>query len=360
MKNLYELLGISKNATEQEIKQAYRKMSLKYHPDRWASKSENEKKEAEDKFKEINYAYQVLSDPEKKKNYDTYGDPEMKNAGFGGGNPFGGFSDLFKQFGNMHGFGGGNPFGGETIEPGQDIQMRIPLTIEEIFTGCTKKVKFNRNVRCPNCHGAGGSGQKTCPHCHGTGQHVDTQRTPFGVIQNVTTCPYCHGTGFTIEHKCQSCNGTGFKKSENTVEIKFPPGMPNGKGIQYSEQGSESSSVKGPNGDFIAIAKYDFDTNRYTINGLDVVEKVYIPYYDLLLGCDYTITLPNKITKKISLNSCIEEGKLIKLYREGIKYQGQVGDYYLEIHYELPTSLTAEERKNIENIKVLKTLAKHK
>lgn len=361
-KDFYRILGVNKNASEKEISSAFRKLSFKYHPDRWATKSEAEKKEAEEKFKEINYAYQVLSDPEKRQNYDNFGDPDAK--GHGGGFDMGDFSDLFRQFGNMHGFGGGfGGFGGgfsEQIEAGQDIQMRIPLTIEEIFNGCTKKVKFNRNVRCPNCHGAGGSGQKTCSHCHGTGQIVTTQRHGMATIQNISVCPHCHGTGYTVDKKCPSCNGSGFKNSTNTVEITFPAGIPNNAGIRYSEQGSESSNVKGRNGDFIAVAKYDFDTNKYVIQGLDVVEKVYIPYYDLLLGCDYTIVLPNKKEKKINLSSCIEEGKLIKLYKEGIKYQNQSGDYYIEIHYEIPKTLSSEERKNIENIKVFKTTEKYK
>ena len=163
-----------------------------------------------------------------------------------------------------------------------------------------------------------------------------------------------------VEKKCMSCGGSGFKKQSYTLDVTFPPGMPNNTGIQYREKGSESSSTKGPSGDFIAFASYNIDNNRYTIQGLDVIEKIYIPYYDLLLGCDYTLVLPNKKEKKIALNSCTPEGKLIKLYREGIKYNGQVGDYYIEVHYQLPTSLTNDERKNIEAIKVSKTKQKFK
>lgn len=361
--NLYDILGISKDASDAQIKSAYRKLSLKYHPDRLANKSESERKEGEEKFKKITAAYNVLSDPEKKKNYDMFGDPNGRGGGgFDGG--FGGFDDLFRQFSNMHGFGGGGPFGGgspfgERIERGQDIQMRIPLTIEEIFNGCTKKVKYDRNTRCPNCHGVGGTGQKACPHCHGTGQIVTTTRQGFTTMQNISVCHHCHGTGFTVDKKCISCGGSGFKKSSYTLDVTFPPGIQNNSGVQYKEKGSESPNVKGRNGDFIAFASYNIDNNRYIIQGYDVIEKIYIPYYDLLLGCDYKLVLPNKKEKVIALNSCTPEGKLIKLFREGIKHNGNVGDYYLEVHYQMPTNLTPEERKQIENIKVEKTKNKY-
>lgn len=379
-KNYYEILGLKKEATEKEIKSAFRKLSLKYHPDKQVGKSDAEKKAAEDKFKEINEAYSVLSDPEKKQKYDTFGSVDgnpgggfggswsdlFRGAGgFGGGSQFGGWDDIFRDIENAR---NGRRSGGrnsgwnnvnEVIEDGGDVRMTIPLTIEDIFNGCTKKVKFNRNTRCPNCHGEGGTGKHVCAYCNGTGLITRLSRNGYMTVQETAPCPHCNGKGTVVDTKCPTCNGTGFKQTSNTVDVVFPAGIPNGMGVVVNGQGHESNNVKGKNGNFIGIAKHMYDEDVYTVRGLDVIQKIYVDYYDLLLGCEYTVELPNKKRHKLNLVSCIQEGKLLRLRNEGIKNGSQTGDYYLEIHYQMPDKLSEEERKQLINIKVEKTKEKN-
>lgn len=351
-KGYYKSLGVKEDASDEEIRKAYRKASLKYHPDKQVGKSDAEKKKAEDKFKEINEAYSTLSDPEKKSNYDKFGDPSARPdiGGFNfGANPFGGFGDIFGDI-----FGGRHHQANNQVYPGEDISMQVPLTINDIFNGCTKKLKYKRKVRCANCHGEGGSGKTPCTACGGTGQEYRTIRTGFGQMSQVTTCSKCGGSGFTMKSKCPTCGGTGFKEEEHIVEIEFPAGMPNGYSIQKPNEGNESKDKRGANGNFLATARYNID-KKYEINGLDVIEKVYIPYYELLLGTEYTVEIPNGSKKKINIPSCIEDGKLLRLYREGIKgtNNNYVGDYYIEVHYEFPKEISENERKHLESIKVI-------
>ena len=374
-KNYYDILGVKKDASEKEIKNAFRKLSLKYHPDKQVGKSDDEKKKAEDKFKEINEAYSVLSDPEKKKKYDTFGSVDGGSGGFGGswsdlfgghsGSGFGGFEEIFRDIENArNGRRTGRSSAWENvyehIEPGTDIRMTIPLTIEEIFNGCTKKVKYNRNTRCPNCHGDGGTGKHVCTHCNGTGLMTRLTRNGFMTVQETVPCTYCNGKGTVIDTKCPTCNGSGFRQTSNTIDVTFPPGMINGLGISIENAGNESNSTKGKNGRFIAVAQHNYDGNIYTVNGLDVIQKIYVDYYDLLLGCEYVIELPNGKRHKLNLPSCIPDGKLLRLRNEGIKNETSSGDYYLEIHYKMPEKLSDYEREQIINIKVEKTKEKNK
>lgn len=361
-KNYYDILGVSKDADESKIKSAYRKLCLKYHPDKLAKKSEKEKQEGEAKFKEINEAYQILSDPDKKKQYDTFGTVDDMGSGMGGSG-FDNMDDLFSMFSGMHGFGGNSGFKNRQqpqIQKGSSIKMKIPVTIEELFKGCTKKVKYTISTRCPNCHGVGGTGQHMCPSCHGTGQKIKTTRQGFAVYQEVMACPQCNGTGFVVDNKCMTCGGSGFRQSSRTAEVTFKPGIQNGEFVIINNAGNESKDKRGSNGDFIAQASYNIDPAKYEVRGLDVVEHVYIPYYDLLLGCEYDVKIPNGITRKIKLDSCIHNKKLIKLYREGLKRDNKVGDYYVEINYAFPESLTEDERKCIENIKVQSIVNRYK
>lgn len=344
MANYYEVLGLSNGASDEEIKKAYRKLSLQYHPDKLANKSEAEKKEGEERFKEISEAYSVLSDPEKKERYDRYGSVDGPQGGPD-------LDDFFSHFSGFHGFGG---FGGRSrdfVEPGEDIQMRIPVTIEDLFNGLKKTVKFKRKVRCQNCHGEGGTGTKTCTHCNGSGRFRKVSRQGNMQFVQESECPYCHGTGKTYDKACPTCHGTGFKEDYNTVTVEFPAGIPNKVGVEYPFEGSEAKNRKGENGSFIAISEYKFDENQYTIQGLNVVEHVYIPYYDILLGCEYEVKIPNGHVKKVNIKSCSKEETLIKIENEGLHHRGQRGDYYICIHYLIPDSLSGNEIEHIQAIK---------
>lgn len=354
-KDFYKILGIKKEATDKDIKKAYRKLSLKYHPDKQAGKSENEKKKAEEKMVEINEAYEVLSDKNKKAQYDRFGSVDNNRSDFSDVDVD--MDEIFRMMGQnpffkMH---GGNFHQENMKETGQSMKMKIPITLENIYNGCKKKVKFNRYVRCAVCHGAGGIGIKTCEHCHGTGTFVQVVQNQFGYSQTISQCPYCKGTGKIVDKVCSSCNGSGFKLSSNTVEVDFPAGIPNGFAIKYKEQGSESKSIDGINGDFYAVADYQYDTQKYQIDGLDVYEILPVPYYDLILGTILTVKLPNNVVRKIKIDPYTKSQKIITLIGDGLINinNGTKGNYNFIIDYKIPEKLSKKEKSLLEELKIL-------
>lgn len=337
-KDYYSILGVDKNASEDEIKKAFRKLSLKWHPDKHANDSEADKKAAEEKFKDIAEAYGVLSDKEKREKYDRFGDADA-NFDFSGG--FGGMApdDIINMFAG-HGFGGGgfSGFGGfgdifgrrsrqsqpqEIIEPGANKIFNMSVSIEDIFNGVSKDLEYEVDVRCGHCNGAGGSGIDTCSHCHGTGMITETQRQGYTIIQSSHPCPYCGGTGRTVKEKCKECNGTGFKKAKKKVTITVPAGALEGYMIKKTGMGCESKSPKGPNGDLGVRVIYKFDKSKYAIvdrgNGPIVYEKVEIPYYDCILGASKEITLPNGKKVKYKVPEKTKPEDTIVLHGEGIR-----------------------------------------
>lgn len=355
-KDYYEILGLSKDDfSEDKLKKNYKKLALKYHPDKQIGKSDAEKKEAEEKIKEINQAYEVLSDEEKRRNYDMFGDENAQGGmpGDAGGwgpfshfDPFGGFD--FNPF-SRHKQGSRKP----RIDPGMDIQMSIPVTIEELFNGTKKTVKYKRQIRCATCHGKGGSGEKICPKCQGSGIFISQQTDNRGWTRiNQMTCPECHGTGTFVEHKCWACQGTGFDSEEVVLTVEFDPGVMNNEAKIYDAKGSEAKDARGENGRFIAVAKYNIDDDQYVVDGLNVLEHVNIDYYDVLLGCNYTVNIPNGTQKTVKVKPCTKDGTIMKLSNEGIKDKvGHRGDYYICIHYKTPDSLSSKEKEYLQKIK---------
>ena len=339
-KDYYNILGVERGASDDDIKKAFRKLSMKWHPDRHANDSEKEKKEAEEKFKEIAEAYGVLSDKEKRDKYDRFGDadaPDMSGFGNFGGmsaddiinmfagrsggsrfSGFGGFGDMFSG----HGFGGGRSRQ-EVVEPGADKVFNMALGIEDIFNGTSKDLEYEIDIRCGHCNGQGGSGVETCQYCHGTGMITETQRQGYTIIQNSHPCQYCHGTGKTVKEKCKECNGTGFKKERRKVTVTVPAGVLEGQAIKYEGKGCESRSPKGPNGDLIIQFVYKVDKSKYAVvnrgNGPIVYEKVNIPYYDCILGADRELTLPNGKKAKYKVAENTKTDDTIILRGEGIK-----------------------------------------
>ena len=276
-RDYYEVLGVSKGASEDEIKKAYRKIAIKYHPDRNPGD-----KDAEEKFKEAAEAYDVLHDPQKRQQYDQFGFDGPMGGGFGG---FGGASmnmdDIFSMFGDIfggHGFGG---FGGGSRRPqqhrGSDLRLKVRLTLEEINQGVTKKFKVRKDIPCQHCHGTGaeaGSGNEQCPTCHGSGVITHTTQSIFGMMQTQGICPTCGGEGVVIKNKCHECGGEGVVKGEEVVEIKIPAGVAEGMVVNVPGKGN-AGRRNGINGD-IQVFIEEEKNESFIRDGNDLI-------YNLLL-----------------------------------------------------------------------------
>lgn len=360
-RDFYEILGISKGASDAEIKKAYRKAAMKYHPDKFSGASDAEKKDAEDKFKEINEAYQVLSDPNKKAQYDQFGHAAFENGGgFGGGaGGFSGFSGGFEDLGDIFGsfFGGSGGFGGfgggsrrRGPEPGEDLRYNLELTLEEAAKGVEKTLKYKRTGTCKSCDGSGaekGSALKTCSKCNGTGTITVNQQTVFGTFQTTKECDACHGKGKIPEKKCKQCGGSGVSKETIEKTIKIPAGIDDGQKLRLSGMGN-ASLEGGPNGDlyvYITIKKHPF----FVRNGEDIICEVPITFTKAALGGEIEIpTLNGKKTIKIPAGT--QNDKLFKLKGEGIKNPRHhfVGDQIVRIKIEVPVNLSDEQKELLE------------
>lgn len=347
-KDLYNILGIDRGASDNDIKKAYKKLALRWHPDRQAGKSEAEKKEAEDKFKEISWAYSILSDPEKKQRYDQFGvtdDQQMGGDGFDPTEMFSHFSNMFSGMGGFENFFGGRSRTPKS-EPGQSIRMGIPVSIEDLLNGINRDIEYDIEARCEACNGVGGEGVSSCPHCHGSGMITETRRTGFGIMQNSHPCPYCNGTGQTVSKKCTTCGGTGKKKKTVKVKVSLAPGFADGYEQLYRGMGYESKSKNEPNGDLLLQFRYTFDTNKYRVNGQCIYEQIEVPYYDCILGTTLEQTLPNGTKINISIKEYSNTGSMV--------FSGkQFGNlkYYYVIKVKMPTYLKQEEKELLQKIK---------
>ena len=341
-RDYYEVLGIGKNATDAEIKSAYRKLAKKYHPDLNPGN-----KEAEEKFKEVNEANDVLSDPQKRQRYDQFGfagvDPNYAAAngggagGFGGG--FGGV-DLGDIFGDIFGggFGGGfSGFGGGSStrtanapRKGHDIQASVILTFEEAAHGCPKKITMNR--------------QDTCPDCGGRGYVVTQQRTPFGVMQSQQPCSHCGGRGTIIRNPCKTCRGTGKTAARKSLEINIPAGIDDDQNIALRGQG-DAGSNGGPAGDVIVHVTVKTDA-VFERDGYDVYVRVPITYSQAVLGAEIEVpTVDGKVVQKIPEGT--QSGTKFRLRGQGIQYlngRGR-GDQYVIVDVEIPKKLNRTQRE---------------
>lgn len=358
-RDYYEVLGIGKNATDAEIKSAYRKLAKKYHPDLNPGD-----KEAEEKFKEVNEANDVLSDPQKRQRYDQFGfagvDPNYAAAngggagGFGGG--FGGV-DLGDIFGDIFGggFGGGfSGFGGGSStrtanapRKGHDIQASVILTFEEAAHGCSKKITINRQDTCPDCGGTGaakGTSPETCPDCGGRGYVVTQQRTPFGVMQSQQPCSHCGGRGIIIRNPCKTCRGTGKTAARKSLEINIPAGIDDDQNIALRGQG-DAGSNGGPAGDVIVHVTVKADP-MFERDGYDVTIHVPITFSQAVLGDDVEVpTVDGRIVQHIPEGT--QSGTKFRLRGQGIQYlngRGR-GDQYVIVDVEIPKKVTRAQRE---------------
>ena len=345
-RDYYEVLGVSKGASDDELKKAFRKEAKKYHPDLHPGD-----KEAEAKFKEINEAYEVLSNPEKRQRYDQFGHAGVDpNDGAGGGGGFNGgfndFGDIFSDiFGGGFGFGGGGRRNGP--KRGNDVRQVVNVSFEEAAFGCKKKINVTKMESCHTCGGTGakaGTQPETCQHCHGTGQIQTQQRTILGYMTNVTTCPNCHGTGKIIKEPCRDCRGTGKVRTSKTIEINIPAGIDDGQTMQLSGQG-EPGERGGPHGDLLITVKvrpHDIFKRRDN----DIFLDMPISFVQAALGATLKVpTLDGLVEYDIPEGT--QSGTRFRLRGKGIPFirgKGR-GDQYVTVTVEVPKNLTSKQKE---------------
>lgn len=349
-KDYYKILGVNKDASQDDIKKAFRKASLKWHPDKWSDKSDKERTNAEEKFKEITEANDVLSDPDKRSKYDQFGE-NWEQASQGGFNGFEDIEDIMKHMGGgMFDFfnRGHNSRQNRGPQPGKDVQTQYEIGINEIFNGINKQIEIEVNGRCKTCNGSGGD-VEVCSHCHGTGYQTQTHYTGFGTVTQQMMCPYCHGTGKIIKKKCKDCNGTGIRRIKRNINLNIKPFTPNGAIMKFTGMGYESQDPNGLNGDLLVQIIYNIDTSKYAIQGNNIYEKLKVQYYDALLGKELKITLPNNKQETIKIKPLSKEGDKIILNNKGING----GNYIYIISIEMPNNISSDEKKLLEKIKNL-------
>lgn len=347
-KNYYDILGVSKTASDEEIKKAYRSLAKKYHPDLNPGDSS-----AAEKLKEVNEAYEVLSDKQKRSNYDNYGDPEGQSfSGFGGGqgggfSGFGGFEDIINNM--FSGFGGGRSRQASSAIDGADIQVKMDLTFVEAAFGVKKNINLNRTETCEHCHGTGaknGTEYMTCPRCNGQGRVQTAQNTMFGRIMTEGVCPDCHGTGKKIKEKCEDCNGAGVVRKNRNIEINIPAGIDDGQVITLRGQG-EAGRNGGMNGDMQIVIKVA-PHKTLTRKGFDVYCDVPITFTESLLGTTVKIAGINEMLD-LTVPELTQPGAVIMLKGKGTKVlnRNSYGDLYAKIVVEMPKSLDKKQREQI-------------
>ena len=346
-KDYYETLGVSKNATPDEIKKAYRTLVKKYHPDLHPGDSA-----AAEKFKEINEAHEVLSDEKKRKNYDTFGDPNGNMGGFGGGGAsgFGGFGGFEDIFGDIFGGFGGTRSRAQTKTKGEDITIELTLSFLDAAKGCRREVAYNRNETCSDCRGTGaksGTAYKTCEKCGGTGQIQYTSSNGFFRSVNVRPCDECRGTGKKIIEPCKTCNGKGYNKTSTKITIDTPAGADTGSYIRKAGFG-EASKNGGASGDLIIVMKVE-PSKIFKRKNFDLYVEVPISFKTAALGGKIQIPLIDD-TMEYTIPEGTQSGKVFFVRGKGIRSSRGTGDLYIVVTVEVPTKLNREQKKLFEEL----------
>ena len=362
-RDYYEVLGVDKNASEDEIKKAYRKLAIKYHPDK-----NPDDKDAEEKIKEAAEAYDVLHDPNKRKQYDQFGfDGPAGMGGFGG---FGGgasmdMDDIFSMFGDIFGghggfsgfsgFGGGSRGRQHAQFRGSDLRLKVRLTLQEIATGITKKFKLKKDVTCTHCHGTGaesGSGTETCPTCHGQGIVTKTVRTMLGMMQTQSECPTCHGEGTVIKNPCHTCNGTSITKGEEVVEIKIPAGVAEGMVVNVPGKGN-AGKRNGITGD-IQVYIEEEPNDTFVRDGNDLIYNELLDFPTAALGGNLEIPLVDGGKVRMKVAPGTQPGTALRLRGKGLPsvqgYGSGVGDLIVNLSVYVPKTLSSEEKASLEKL----------
>ena len=361
-RDYYEVLGIEKSASEAEIKKAYRKLAIQYHPDKNPGD-----KEAEEKFKEAAEAYSVLSDKDKRARYDQFGHAGMGGAAGGGFSDFGDFdlNDIFSSvfghgfsgFGGFGGFGGGG--GGRSSQRrfrGADLRVKVKLNLKDISTGVEKKFKLKKYVTCEHCHGTGADGDgatETCSTCHGTGSVTRTQQSIFGMMQTQSVCPQCNGEGKIIKNKCKHCAGEGIVYGEEVVEVKIPAGVAEGMQLTVNGKGN-AGKRNGIPGDLLVVVEEEAHPDLVRDDN-DLIYNLLLSVPTAALGGTVEIpTIDGKV--KVKIESGTQPGKVLRLRGKGLPsvnsygYNGGTGDLLVNVSVYIPETLSRDEKQALEKM----------
>jgi molecular chaperone DnaJ len=356
-RDYYEILGVGKNANKDDLKKAYRKLAMQYHPDR-----NPDDKGSEEKFKEAAEAYEVLCDDNKRAQYDRFGHDGLRASG-GGSSGFTDINDIFSHFSDI--FGGGSIFddffGGSQRSrsqrrssgiPGSDLRINLKLTLEEIAAGTSKKIKIKKQVKCSHCNGTGaeaGTSTKTCPVCHGSGEVKTVSRSVFGQFVNITSCNNCGGEGTVVDNPCKKCSGDGRINEEVTISINVPPGVHDGSYMTLRGEGN-SGKRSGPSGDIIVVFQ-EIPHEYFAREGDDIIYDLFINFPTAVMGAEIEVpTLNGKAV--IRIEGGTQQGKLLKMRDKGIKHLNQsgFGDELVRVNIEIPKKVGSKEKELLKEL----------
>ncbi len=353
-RDYYEIIGVSRNADKEEIKRAYRRLARKFHPD------VNKEPGAEERFKEINRAYEVLSEPETKARYDRFGEAGVSGpgAGFPDMGDMGGFADIFESF--FSGFAGGM---GQTSRRrggparGDDLRLDLKLEFREAVFGGEKEIRIPHLENCSSCSGTGakpGTSLRTCSTCSGTGQIRRATRTPFGSFTQVSVCPTCNGEGQVIEQKCEVCGGVGRKQETKKLKITIPPGVDNGTRLRVSKEG-DAGMRGGPPGDLYVYLFVEEDA-EFQRDGINILSQIKISYLQAILGCRLEVNSVDGPVE-VTITPGTQPNTVLTLENHGVPKLGNSvsrGDHLMTILVDIPTRIVAEERELLEKLAKIK------
>ena len=362
-KDYYGILGVDKNASQEDIKKAYRKLALKYHPDKQSGKSEKEAKEAEEHFKEVNEAYQVLSDENKRKQYDTFGTVDGNFDSWMSGEDA--MAEFMKHFGSFGGFGGfgDDIFGGfgmgRQVEKGGTIKLNVNVTVGEVYRHSTKTVKYDRYKRCDACNGSGALNHEmiTCPHCNGKGVYVRTEMRGFAAFKEITNCPYCNGKGTYPKKRCPNCNGSGLVRREDEYIFNIPYGVFTGGVIKVNGKGNASKSENGIDGDLVLIFNVKEEDGFYTTNEngdpFQLSYNLEVPILDCITGGTVTFKHLNGKQYTVNIRQGTKDGHRIKIQGLGLTHSDGLykGDLIIVVKQIMPNSLSKKEKELIDKLR---------
>ncbi len=364
-RDYYEILGVNKDATKEDLKKAYRKLAMQFHPDR-----NPDNKDAEEKFKEAAEAYEVLSDDDKRARYDRFGHEGVKGGAYGSPG-FTDINDIFSHFSDI--FGGASIFDDffgtsqrsrgrrqYSGTPGTDLRVNLKLTLEEIATGVSKKLKIKKQVKCSHCNGTGseaGTSTKTCPVCHGSGEVKTVSRSVFGQFVNITTCNNCNGEGTVVDTPCKHCSGDGRVNEDVTVSVNVPPGVHEGSYMTLRGEGN-AGKRGGPAGDIIVVF-HELPHEYFVREGDDIIYDLYISFPTAAVGAEVEVpTFNGRAILKIEPGT--QPGKLLKMRDKGIKHLNQsgYGDQLVRVNIEIPKKINQKEKELLKELSELPNFKK--